>query len=265
MQSNEAMTEKASNFLEARWHALYTRHQHERLVAQALAGKGFDVFLPQYRAIHLWKDRRKELDLPLFPNYVFIQGGLDRMLNIMTTPGVHSLVAWGGRPADIPQREIDAVRRLIESPLRIEPYPFLNCGDRVRIKSGPLEGIEGILVRNKSAYRLVLSVEMLSRSNYRAIRQAPSTPDGRGNRHSRSPRSSRKKSRCVPRASRVCGDSDWRGIFRIARSASATPASRSSRAPRIHQNSSRACCSSPPARSRCRTDSAPIPSRCASR
>jgi transcription antitermination factor NusG len=164
MQMEERMTGGTSSLVEARWHALYTRHQHERLVAHALTGKGFDIFLPQYRAIHRWKDRRKELEVPLFPNYVFIQGGLDRMLNILTTPGVHSLVSWGGRPADIPQDEIDAVRRLVESPLRIQPHPYIKCGDRVRIKSGPLEGIEGILVRSKSAYRLVLSVEMLSRS-----------------------------------------------------------------------------------------------------
>lgn len=158
------MTEGGSRLVEARWHALYTRHQHERLVAHALTGKGFDIFLPQYRTVHRWKDRWKELELPLFPNYVFILGGLDRMLNILTTPGVHSLVAWGGRPADIPQHEIDAVRRLVESPLPIQKHPFIKCGDRVRIKSGPLEGIEGILIRSKSAYRLVLSVEMLARS-----------------------------------------------------------------------------------------------------
>lgn len=129
-----------------------------------LSDKGFDAFLPQYRAIQSWKDRRKELLLPLFPNYVFIRGGLDRMLNILTTPGVHSLVARAGRPADIPQEEIDAVRRLVDSSLRIEPHPFLECGDRVRIKSGPLEGIQGILVRRRSAFRLVLSVEMLAQS-----------------------------------------------------------------------------------------------------
>jgi len=146
------------------WYALYTRHQCEKVVCQALSDKGFDAFLPQYRAIHSWKDRRKELLLPLFPNYVFIRGGLDRMLNILTTPGVHSLVAWGGRPANIPQEEIDAIRRLVDSSLRIEPHPFLKCGDRVRIKSGPLEGIQGILVRKRSAFRLVLSVEMLAQS-----------------------------------------------------------------------------------------------------
>jgi len=157
-----------ANFAASRWasgwYALYTRHQCEKVVCQALSDKGFDAFLPQYRVIHPWKDRRKELLLPLFPNYVFIRGGLDRMLNILTTPGVHSLVAWGGRPADIPQEEIDAVRRLVDSSLRIEPHPFLKCGDRVRIKSGPLEGIQGILVRKRSAFRLVLSVEMLAQS-----------------------------------------------------------------------------------------------------
>ena len=146
------------------WHALYTRHQYEKIVAHALSCKGFEVFLPLYRTIHRWKDRRKELLLPLFPSYVFIQGGFDRMLNIFTTPGVHSFVSWGGRPAEIPQEEIDAVRRLVQSPLRYEPHPFLKCGDWVRIKSGPLDGIQGILVRKKSAFRLVLSVEMLAQS-----------------------------------------------------------------------------------------------------
>ena len=164
MPIEEGWTEGTSNLVEVRWHAIYTRHQHERLVAHALTGKGFDIFLPQYRAVHRWKDRWKELELPLFPNYLFILGGLDRMLNILTTPGVHSLVSWGGRPADIPQHEIDAVRRLVEGPLPVQKHPFIRCGDRVRIKSGPLEGIEGILVRSKSAYRLVLSVEMLARS-----------------------------------------------------------------------------------------------------
>jgi transcription antitermination factor NusG len=164
MPSEERITDFAASGWAAGWHALYTRHQYEKIAAQALSGKGFEVFLPQYRTIHCWKDRRKELLLPLFPNYIFIQGGLDRMLNILTTPGVHSLVAWGGHPADIPQEEIDAVRRLVESPLRLDPHPFLKCGDWVRIKSGPLDGIQGILVRKKSAFRLVLSVEMLAQS-----------------------------------------------------------------------------------------------------
>jgi len=164
MLSNEEIANLAGSPSVSWWHALYTCHHHEKVVAQALSGKGFEVFLPQYRTVHRWKDRHKELLLPLFPNYVFIHGGLDRMLNIVTTPGVHSLVSWGARPADIPSEEIDAVRRLVESPLQVEPHPFLKCGDLVRIKSGPLEGMEGILVRKARGVRLVLSVEMLSKS-----------------------------------------------------------------------------------------------------
>ena len=82
----------------------------------------------------------------------------------VTTPGIHFLVSWGGRPANIPPEEIEAARRLVQSSLQVEPHPFLKCGDRVRIKSGPLEGIEGILVRKTRGFRLVLSVEMLSKS-----------------------------------------------------------------------------------------------------
>jgi len=161
---NEQMPKLAGSPSPCWWHALHTRHQHEKVVAQALLGKGFEVFLPQYRTVHRWKDRRKELILPLFPNYVFIRGGLERMLILVTTPGIHSLVSWGGRPANIPPDEIEAVRRLVGSSLPVEPHPFLKCGDRVRIKSGPLAGIEGILVRKTRGFRLVLSVEMLSKS-----------------------------------------------------------------------------------------------------
>jgi len=164
MPSNEEIASHAESSCASWWHALYTRHQHERTVAHTLSGKGFEVFLPEYRTVHQWKDRQKHILLPLFPNYVFIRGGLDRMLSIVTTPGVHSFVSFGARPADIPSEEIEAVRRLVDSPLQIEPYPFVKDGDRVRIKSGPLEGIEGILVRKTGRHRLVLSVEMLAKS-----------------------------------------------------------------------------------------------------
>lgn len=146
------------------WHAIYTRHQHGKAVADILSRKGFEIFLPQYTSTRQWKDRRKEISLPLFPSYVFIRGGLDGMLQIVMTPGVYWLVSLGERVAVIPQEEIDAVRRLIESSLRLEPHPFLKCGDWVRITSGPLEGVEGILVRKKGTFRLVLSVEMLQKS-----------------------------------------------------------------------------------------------------
>ncbi len=146
------------------WYALYTRHQHEKAVAQSLSSKGFEIFLPLYTVAHRWKDRTKQLSLPLFPCYVFFRGGLDRWLQIVTTPGVNAVVGCGGRAGVIPQTEIEDVRQVVESSLRVEPHPFLNCGDRVRIKSGPLVGIEGILIRKKNLFRLILSVAMLGKS-----------------------------------------------------------------------------------------------------
>jgi len=146
------------------WYALHAHYQHEKAVAQILTHKGFDIFLPLYDAAHRWKDRTKRLSLPLFPCYVFIQGGLDRRLQVLSTPGVLGFVGWSGRAAVIPEEEIKAVLRTVESSLKVEPHPFLKCGDWVRVKSGPLQGVEGILVRKKNLFRVVLSVEMLQKS-----------------------------------------------------------------------------------------------------
>jgi transcription antitermination factor NusG len=147
--------------VEQNWYVIYTRHQHEKTVAQILSSKGFEIFLPLYAAVHRWKDRDKQLSLPLFPCYVFLKGGMDRRFDIVTTPGMYSFVGVQNRAEAIPAEEIEAIRRVVESPVRVEPHPFLKCGDRVRVKSGPLEGVEGILTRKKNLFRLVLSVELL--------------------------------------------------------------------------------------------------------
>ena len=149
---------------ESPWWALYTRHQHEKVVSEVLSAKGFEVFLPLYESTRRWKDRQKTLLLPLFPCYVFVRGELQRRLQVVTTPGVHMILTHGDRAAIIPDSEIDAIRRSVEGRFRVEPHPFLNCGDRVRVTRGSLDGVEGILVRKKSQFRLVLSVEMLARS-----------------------------------------------------------------------------------------------------
>ncbi len=146
------------------WHALYTRHQHEKRVAETLSRKGYDVFLPLYSAMHRWRDRSKRLRLPLFPSYVFIRGRLDRELEILGTPGIIHIVGWSGRPAIVPEEQIDAVRRIVEGPFPADPFPFLQNGERVRVKAGPLFGIEGILIRKKGVSRFVVSMEMLGRS-----------------------------------------------------------------------------------------------------
>jgi transcription antitermination factor NusG len=146
------------------WWAIYTRHQHEKAVEEMLLAKGFEVFLPLYESTRRWKDRRKLLSLPLFPCYVFVRGGDDRRLQVLTTPGVHMILSIGERVATIPEDEIQAIRRTIEGPFRVEPHPFLKCGERVRVVRGSLEGVEGVLIRKKNLYRLVLSVEMLAQS-----------------------------------------------------------------------------------------------------
>jgi transcription antitermination factor NusG len=146
------------------WWALYTRHQHEKTVAEMLSAKGFEVFLPLYESIRRWKDRSKKLTLPLFPCYVFLRGGLNRRLQVVTTPGVHMILFHGEHVAMIPGVEIDSIRRAVEGPFRIEPHPFLKCGERVRVIRGSLLGVEGVLVRKKNLYRLVLSVDMMAKS-----------------------------------------------------------------------------------------------------
>lgn len=146
------------------WFALYTRCQHEKTAAQFVARKGVETFLPLYKTARRWKDRVKELSLPLFPNYVFVLSGPEQRGMILSTPGIYDFVRLGAVPAPIPREEIEAVRRAIDQGLRTEPHPFLSTGDRVLVKSGPLEGLEGILVRKKGFYRLILSVELLARS-----------------------------------------------------------------------------------------------------
>ena len=146
------------------WWAVYTRHQHEKSVAEILSTKGFEVFLPVYDSVRRWKDRSKILSMPLFPCYVFVRGGLTRRLQVVTTPGIHTILYHGDRIALIPDEEIDGIRTAVRSSSRVEPHPFLRCGERVRVIHGSLEGVTGILVRKKGLYRLVLSVEMLAQS-----------------------------------------------------------------------------------------------------
>jgi transcription antitermination factor NusG len=160
----EPMASDRSQLFETPWYAIYTRHQHEKMVAEILTCKGFNTFLPLYTATHKWKDRSKTLSLPLFPCYVFLKGGIERRLQLVTTPGIFGLVSSGGQPAAIPDYEIEAIRRAVESGARVEAHPYLKCGNWVRVKCGPLAGIEGILVRKKNISRLVLNVEILGTS-----------------------------------------------------------------------------------------------------
>jgi len=146
------------------WYALYTRHQHEKVVAQILTRRGFEILLPLYKSVRRWKDRTKVLSVPLFSCYIFLKGGLERRWDILNTPGIYDLVSSGGQPIAIPTHEIDAIQQVVNSGFRLEPHPLLRIGERVKIKLGPLAGLQGLLVRKRNIYRLVLSVEMLGRA-----------------------------------------------------------------------------------------------------
>jgi len=152
------------NCYQHEWWAVYTRHQHEKTVVEHLSANGIETFLPVYQVVRQWKDRKKHLSLPLFPCYVFVRGSSERRVQVVSAPGVFSIVSVAGHPAPIPATQIDAIRLAVGSALRVEPHPFLRCGDWVRIKSGPLADVEGILVRKKGSYRLILSAELLQKS-----------------------------------------------------------------------------------------------------
>lgn len=146
------------------WYALYTFPRHERRVAEQVEQRRFASFLPVYRSIRKWKDRRKELELALFPSYVFVRMDLGDRLQVLQLPGVVRLVNFNGQPAVIPEEEIEVLRIRLSGAQNIQPHPYLNRGRRVRVRSGPMQGLEGIVVRRKDRCRIVFSVELLQRS-----------------------------------------------------------------------------------------------------
>ncbi len=148
----------------AEWYGIRTRPNHEKTAAAILEAKGFEQYLPLYRSRRKWSDRTVETSLPLFPGYVFCRFDARFRTPIVSTPGVVSIIGFGGMPIAIPEHEIQAVENVLRSGLATEPCPFIREGQRIRVKSGPLQGLEGILMEKKSECRVVVSVEMLQRS-----------------------------------------------------------------------------------------------------
>lgn len=146
------------------WFALTVRPQHEKSTARALSNQGLEGFLPLYLTRRRWSDRIKELELPLFAGYVFCRFAPEHRLGVLTTPGVTSIVGFGGAPVPVNDQEIAALQQTVASGLPVQPWPFLECGQRVRIERGPLRGLEAILVRSKDFWRVVLNVDLLRRS-----------------------------------------------------------------------------------------------------
>jgi transcription antitermination factor NusG len=148
----------------SQWFAAYTRARHEKQVRRQLEERNIRCFLPTYRSPRRWKDRQKELELALFPGYVFVRIGAAERLRVLQTPSVVRFVSFGGRPAALPEDEIESLRSGVANGAHVEPHPYLTVGRKVRVKHGPLAGSEGILTRKKDRFRVVLSIDLIMRS-----------------------------------------------------------------------------------------------------
>jgi len=149
---------------DAPWLAAYVTARHEKKIALQLNRRSVPYLLPLYRSVRRWKDRRKELDLPLFPGYIFVNIAVKDRLRVQSVPGVVHFVHFNGQPAVIPQNEIDNLRRGLSTGSTVEPHPFLTVGRKVRVRSGAMAGLEGVLTRKKDKFRVVITIELIQRS-----------------------------------------------------------------------------------------------------
>ena len=146
------------------WYAAYTYPRHEKLVARQLEQRHIESFLPLYRDVRRWKDRRKELEMVLFPGYVFTRLDLRDRLRVLQLQGVIRFVCLYGKPARLPEEEIEALRRGLSQGIYAKSHPYLKLGRRVRVVHGPLSGAQGILIRTKEKCRVVISMDAIQQS-----------------------------------------------------------------------------------------------------
>jgi transcription antitermination factor NusG len=146
------------------WFAVWTRSRAEKSVAEQLARKDVEVFLPTITRWSRWKDRRKKIDWPLFPGYCFARFDPASLLTVVTCHGVASVVSFNGEPAPVPEQEVDSIRRLLASGLQFDPCPLIKEGSLVEVIHGPLKGVTGRLEKKTSHARLILSVNLIGRA-----------------------------------------------------------------------------------------------------
>ena len=147
------------------WFAIYTTCRHEKRVASHFEHRAIEHYLPLYRSHRRWKDgSRPVVEQPLFPGYVFVRIGREQRVPVLEVPGVIWVVGKSvSQPTPLPEFEIETLRSALD-PMRVEPYPMLAAGQRVRIRSGALTGIEGIVVRQKNSFRVVITLELIMQS-----------------------------------------------------------------------------------------------------
>lgn len=146
------------------WYAVYTIVRHEKSVNSALLEKDIDTFLPIKKVINRWKDRQKEVAVPLFPGYIFVSTSLENRLKILNTKGVIRILGVNGFPTPISNEQIENIKSILNANLSYDPCPYLKEGQQVVVVRGPLEGASGKIVQRRGEYRLILSIDLIKRS-----------------------------------------------------------------------------------------------------
>jgi transcription antitermination factor NusG len=159
-----SLNAESGDNLSKQWFALRVKSRCEKVVATIAHNKGFEEFLPIYASRRRWSDRLKSVELPLFPGYVFCRLDPQYRLPLLTIPGVLHFVGIGKAPIPIDKDEIAAIQAAVQSGLLVEPWTFLDVGQRVQLREGPLAGLEGIFVGAAKQERIVVSVTLLKRS-----------------------------------------------------------------------------------------------------
>ncbi|MBW4028295.1 MAG: UpxY family transcription antiterminator [Acidobacteria bacterium] len=170
-----------------RWYVVYTCARHEKVIARHFEERGLAYFLPLYQETHRWNKREARVSLPLFPGYIFVQTAIQDRYRPLQVPGVLHYVGSGSTPTPIPEDEIDTLRQVLIRGKDVVPHPYLSAGCSVRISSGPMAGLSGIIERTKSGSRFIVTVEMIKRSiaieldgfQIVPVRSNPSLPVGR--------------------------------------------------------------------------------------
>ena len=152
--------------IEPKWYALYTRSRFEKKMLGELTKRNIEVFLPMREILSRWKDRRKRIWIPLFPGYIFINhvNTPENRFRILNIPGAVRFVGIEGHADPVPEEQIVAVRKFLESSIAVDAYPYMRVGSRVEVISGPLKGIQGILVGKRGKFRFVVQVDLIQQA-----------------------------------------------------------------------------------------------------
>lgn len=149
-----------------RWYAVQTRSRHEKKAAAELRDKGVAAFLPLMKQVHRWSDRNKEVEVPLFPGYIFVntRAEPEARVSVLRTPGIANFVGNHGKGTPIPDKQIQDIQAILDNKVPVASHPFLIVNQRVRIRGGSLDGVEGMLVGMNADLSLVVSVDLIQRA-----------------------------------------------------------------------------------------------------